>query len=68
MEITSGVFAGKKVLDVARMGLKRALNEQGIGAKTAVGYGFKADRLCQSGPEGLPWLRLGAELSILLCL
>lgn len=42
VEITSGAFAGKKVLDVARMGLEKALKEQGIGAKTAVGYGFMA--------------------------
>lgn len=42
VEIKSGVFAGKKVLDVARRELEKALREQGIGAKTAVGYGFMA--------------------------
>ncbi|WP_240986892.1 type III-B CRISPR module RAMP protein Cmr6 [Acididesulfobacillus acetoxydans] len=40
VEIKSGCFAGKRVLEVARTGLEQALKEQGIGAKTAVGYGF----------------------------
>ncbi|KLU60946.1 RAMP superfamily protein [Peptococcaceae bacterium CEB3] len=40
VEIGSGRFAGRTVLEVARTGLERALKEQGIGAKTAVGYGL----------------------------
>ncbi|WP_286886063.1 type III-B CRISPR module RAMP protein Cmr6 [Aneurinibacillus sp. UBA3580] len=37
--IPDGKWKGKKVLDVAREELVRALMETGIGAKTAIGYG-----------------------------
>ena len=38
--IQKGKFEGRKPLDVAFEYLKKALSEHGIGAKTAVGYGY----------------------------
>jgi len=38
--IQSGKFKGDKPLDMAEKYLKEALTEHGIGAKTAVGYGY----------------------------
>lgn len=39
-EIKNGKFTGKKILDIAFDYLKEALENHGLGAKTAVGYGF----------------------------
>ncbi len=38
--IQKGIFEGKYPLDVGFEWMKKALNEHGIGAKTAVGYGY----------------------------
>jgi len=38
--VTGGVFAGKTPLAVAIEWMERAMREQGIGAKTSVGYGY----------------------------
>ncbi|WP_197051431.1 type III-B CRISPR module RAMP protein Cmr6 [Caloranaerobacter azorensis] len=39
-KIKSGVFAGEKILDLTFDYLKETLENYGLGAKTAVGYGF----------------------------
>jgi len=41
--IESGKFDGRKPSEVAKKWLKNALEEHGIGAKTAVGYGYMKD-------------------------
>jgi len=41
--IESGQFHGRKPSDVVKEWLKKALEEHGIGAKTAVGYGYVKD-------------------------
>lgn len=38
--IPSGIFKGSKPLEIAFDNIKMALSEHGIGAKTAVGYGY----------------------------
>lgn len=38
--ICSGIFTGKTPLDIINISLKEALTKHGIGAKTAVGYGY----------------------------
>ncbi len=38
--IENGIFEGKYPLEIGFEGMKKALNEHGIGAKTAVGYGY----------------------------
>lgn len=38
--INDGKFKEQKILKVAEKYLKEALSEHGIGAKTAVGYGY----------------------------
>jgi len=47
--IESGQFHGRKPSDVVKEWLKKALEEHGIGAKTAVGYGYMKD--FQNGGE-----------------
>ncbi|NTU73922.1 type III-B CRISPR module RAMP protein Cmr6 [Candidatus Roizmanbacteria bacterium] len=43
-KISSGIFEDEVPLAVASIWLKKALEEHGIGAKTAVGYGYMAER------------------------
>jgi len=38
--IKSGIFEGKRPLELAYENMQKALSEHGIGAKTAVGYGY----------------------------
>jgi len=42
-EISSGIFKDKVLFEVVSIWLKKALEEHGIGAKTAVGYGYMAE-------------------------
>jgi len=39
-KVESGEFNGERVFNIASEWLGKALQEHGIGAKTAVGYGF----------------------------
>ena len=39
-KITEGKFSGKAILQVVQEELKNALSQHGLGAKTAVGYGY----------------------------
>ena len=44
VEIDDGKFRGQNILEVVEKYLKEALEEHGIGAKTAVGYGYMKEK------------------------